>query len=96
MMEQDWTPSTVTLGHLQKLVKRGFMTVVELIVCHTPEDPTFPMPAEAYMVSFMAFYERGFGTPSHRFLCSLLRYYKLDLHHMNPLGVLHIVAFITL
>jgi hypothetical protein len=27
MVEQDWTPSTVTLGHLQKLVKHGFMSV---------------------------------------------------------------------
>jgi hypothetical protein len=44
-------------GHLQKLVKQGFMTVVELAVCHVPEDPAFPSHAEGYVVSFMAFYE---------------------------------------
>jgi hypothetical protein len=47
-------------------------------------------------VSFMAFYERGFGVPPHQFLHSLLRYYGLELHHVTPSGVLHIAAFVTL
>jgi hypothetical protein len=34
--------------------------------------------------------------PPHRFLHSLLRYYSLELHHLTPLGVLHIAAFMTL
>jgi hypothetical protein len=72
MVEQDWTPSTVMPGHLQKLVKYGFMAVVELEACHVLEDPVFPAPADGYMVSFVAFYERGFGTPPHQFLCLLL------------------------
>jgi hypothetical protein len=96
MVEQDWTPSTVTLGHLQTLVKHGFMATAKLEACHVLEDPVFPTPTEGYVVSFMAFYERGFGTPLHRFLCSLLRYYGLELHHLTPSGVLHIAAFVTL
>jgi hypothetical protein len=77
MVEQDWTPSTVTSSHLQKLVKYGFMAAVELEACLVPEDPVFPMPAGGYVVSFTASYEQGFGVPSHQFLCSLLRYYDL-------------------
>jgi hypothetical protein len=38
MVEHDWTPSTITPGHLQKLMKHGFMAVVEFEVCHVPED----------------------------------------------------------
>jgi hypothetical protein len=53
------------LGHLQKLVKQGFMMVAELAVCRVPKDPTFPAVVEGYLVSFMAFYEQGFGMPSH-------------------------------
>jgi hypothetical protein len=34
--------------------------------------------------------------PSHRFLCSLLRSYGLELHHLTPSGILHMVAFVTL
>jgi hypothetical protein len=34
--------------------------------------------------------------PSHQFLCSLLWFYGMELHHRPPSGVLHIVAFVTL
>jgi hypothetical protein len=96
MVEQDWTPSTVMQGHLQKITKQGFMTVAELAACRVPEDPTFPMPVEGYMVSLVAFYEWGFGMPSHRFLYSLLQHCGLELHNLTPSGVLHIVSFVTL
>jgi hypothetical protein len=84
------------LGHLQKHVKRGFMTATELMACHVLEDPSFPTPAEGYMVSFVAFHERGFVTPSHQFLHSLLRHYGPELHHLTPSGSLHIAEFMTL
>jgi hypothetical protein len=44
----------------------------------------------------MAFYEQGFVVPSHQFLHSLLWCYGLEIHHLTPSGVLHIVAFVTL
>jgi hypothetical protein len=96
MAEQDWSPSTIMLGHLQNLEKQGFMMAVELMVCRVPEDPTFPTPVEVYVLSFMAFYECRFSMPSHRFLCLLLWHYDLKPHHMTPLGFLHIAAFVTL
>jgi hypothetical protein len=43
-----------------------------------------------------AFYKRGFGVPTHQFLRSLLQFYGLELHHLSPLGILHVTAFITL
>jgi hypothetical protein len=42
MAEQDWTPSIVMLGQLQKLEQQGFMTVAELAACRVLEDPTLP------------------------------------------------------
>jgi hypothetical protein len=51
---------------------------------------------EGYMVSFVAFYERGFGVSPHRFLCSRLQHYHLELHNMTRLGILHIATFMTL
>jgi hypothetical protein len=47
-------------------------------------------------VACTTFYERGFGVPSHQFLCSLLYFYGLELHHLTPFGILHTVAFVTL
>jgi hypothetical protein len=72
------------VGHLQKLVKHGFMVVTKLEACHVPEDPAFPSPVEGYMVVFVASYERGFGTPPHRLLLSLPQYYILEVHHLSP------------
>jgi hypothetical protein len=72
------------------------MMAAELAACHVPEDLAFPAPAEGYMVSFVAFYDWGFGMPSHRFLHLLQQYYGLELHNVTPSWVLHIAAFITL
>jgi hypothetical protein len=57
-------------------MKLGFMTVVELGACRVPENPAFSAPTEGYVVSFVAFYERGFGIPVHQFLYLLLQYYS--------------------
>jgi hypothetical protein len=42
------------------------------------------------------FYEWGFGVPSQQFLCSLLQFYGLELHHLTPSGILQMAAFVTL
>jgi len=47
------------------------------------------------VVSFLTFHEHGLGYPAHWFLCRLLNEWGLDLQHLNPTGVLHIVGFIT-
>jgi hypothetical protein len=72
------------------------MTAAELVTCCVPEDPAYPILAGEYIMACMAFYERGFGVPSYRFLCSLLQFYGLELHHLTPSGILHMVAFVTL
>jgi hypothetical protein len=91
-----WSMSVVTLEHLQNLVSLGYMTTMELATCCVPEDPVSPVPAGGYVVAYVAFYERGLGVPSHRFLCSLLQFYGLDPHHLTPSGILHMVTFVTL
>jgi hypothetical protein len=53
MAKQDWTPSTVTPGHLQKLVKYGFMAAAKLEACCVPHDLVFLAPTDGYMVSFV-------------------------------------------
>jgi hypothetical protein len=88
MVKHEWNPSTVMPGHLQKLMKHGFVVVAELEPCCVSEDPMFATPVKGYVVSFVPFYERGFSMPPHQFLHSLLRYYGLKLHHLTPSGVL--------
>jgi hypothetical protein len=74
------------------------MTVTELMTCRVPKDPIAPIQARGggYVVACTTFYEQGFGVPAHRFFRSLLQFYGLELHHLPLLGILHMVAFVTL
>jgi hypothetical protein len=96
MAESGWPASEVTQEHLQNLVSLGYMIATELATYHVLEDPASPAPVGGYVVSYTVFYERGFGVPSHRFLSLQLQFYGLELHHLTPSGILHIVAFMTL
>jgi hypothetical protein len=49
-----------------------------------PSSHREPVPPEGYMVSFVAFHERGLGVLSSRFIRALLHYYKVELHHLSP------------
>jgi hypothetical protein len=44
----------------------------------------------------VAFYEWGFGVPSHLFVHCLLQFYILELHHLTPSRIVHMTAFLTL
>jgi hypothetical protein len=55
-----------------------------------------PKPRTGETVVFADFFERGFSVPTHPFFRRLLGYYGLQLHHLNPNGILHISVFITL
>lgn len=48
------------------------------------------------MISFVAFHERGLALPPRRALHGLLNYYGIELHHLNPNGIQHLMAFFTL
>jgi hypothetical protein len=85
MAELSWPASEVTQEHLQNLVSKGYMTAAEFATCLVPMDPVSLAPAEGYVVVCAAFYERGFGVSSHRFLCSLIRSYVLELYHLIPM-----------
>jgi hypothetical protein len=69
---------------------------VELATCRVPIDHVSPAPAAGHAVACSVFYEQGFAVPSHRFFFWLLQFYGLELHHLTPLGILHIATFITM
>jgi hypothetical protein len=96
MAELSWSVLEVTQEHQQNLMSQGYMTTVKLATYRVPDDPASPAPTGGYVVVCMAFYKGGFGVPSHRFLHLLLQFYGLELHHLTPLGILHIAAFVTM
>jgi hypothetical protein len=96
MVELGWTVSVVTQEHLQNLLSQGYMMVADLETCRMPEVPASPVSIGRYVMARVAFYDRGFGVPSHWFLYSLRQFYGLELHHLTPLGILPMAAFVTL
>jgi hypothetical protein len=58
-----------------------------------PSDHREPAPLEGYVVSFMAFHERGLGVSSSRFMRVLLHYYKVELHHLAPNSISQAAIF---
>jgi hypothetical protein len=61
-----------------------------------PSDEETPSLPDGYVVSFMHFHERGLMTPTHQFLRELLHYHKIELQHLNPNGIQHTAAFVSL
>jgi hypothetical protein len=96
MAESGWPASEVMREHLQNLVSWRSRESDRVSTCRVHEDPTSPPPRGGYVVACVAFYERGYGMPSHLFLHFLLQFYGLELHYLTPLGILHIAAFVTL
>jgi hypothetical protein len=96
MVELGWPMLVVVREHPQNLVSQVYMTAAELATCRVPVEHASPAPAVRYVVACLAFFETRFGAPRHRFLHSLLQFYDLELHHLTPLGILHISTFVTM
>jgi hypothetical protein len=87
----DWAASSVTERRLEELVEDGLLrprtsrSQPEWIA--PPPGHREPVPPEGYMVSFVCFQEQGFGVPASIFMCVLLHYYRVELHHLAPNAV---------
>ena len=85
---EPWCRSNVTLQRLEGLVRSGLLcarTVAE--EWRLPGNEDASSPPEGYVVSFAHFHERGFTSPTHRFLRGLLHYYNVELQHLTPNGI---------
>ena len=94
---EPWGRSDITLQRLEGLVHRSLLctwTVTE--EWRLPGEEDKPSPSDGYVISFVCFHERGFATPTHRFLQGLLHYYKIELQHLNPNEIQHVATFVAL
>jgi hypothetical protein len=85
---EAWIGSSVTEKKLQELVGDGLLwsrtsrNLPEWRVL--PTNHREPSPPEGYVVSFVAFHERGLGVPPSRFMRVIPHYYGVELHHLAP------------
>jgi hypothetical protein len=58
-----------------------------------PGEESVPRLPKGYVVSFVAFHERGFSVPVGRFIRGVLYEYGLQLQHINPNNIQQMAAF---
>ena len=46
-----------------------------------------------YVVCFLSFLDRGFGTPAGRLIWAILHYYEVELHNLNPNSIMQAAVF---
>jgi hypothetical protein len=94
-----WACSSVTERRREELVRDGLLrprasrTQPEWRV--PPSDHREPAPLEGYVVSFVAFHERGFGVSASHFMRALLHYYKVELHPLTPNSISQAAIFVV-
>ena len=94
---EPWCRSDVTLQRLEGLVCRNLLCArTAAKEWRLPGDEDTLSPPDGYVVLFAHFHERGFATPTHKFLRGLLHYYKVELQHLNPNVIQHIAVFVAL
>jgi hypothetical protein len=81
----------MSLDRLISLHAKGFLPNIE--ECQFPHDCHILLSGPDKVVSFAAFHEQGLALLTHHFLCSLLLYYHIELHHPAPGGIIHITTF---
>jgi hypothetical protein len=58
-----------------------------------PGDEFVLRPPKGFVVSFVAFHERGFSVPDGRFIRGVLFGYGLQLQHLNSNNIQQMAAF---
>jgi hypothetical protein len=78
----------MTQERLEELVEEGLLYPITDVVAPewiAPEKGVdVPNPPTGYVLSFVAFHERGLGIPTSRFLRVLPSWYEVELHNFNP------------
>jgi len=96
---EAWPPSNVTRSALDARVKAGILRPladVELPEWIVPSaNDREPNPPPSYVVCFLSFLDRGFGTPAGRLIRAILHYYEVELHNLNPNLVMQAGVFST-
>jgi hypothetical protein len=90
----SWARSTVSREQLLRLVEAGQLPpLTEAVEWIIPADESVPRPPRGYVVSFVAFHERGFSVLAGQFIRGVLFAYELQLQHLNPNNIQQMAAF---
>jgi hypothetical protein len=82
---------------LEELVEEGLLRPITSAIAPEwiapDEGADVPTPPTGYVLSFVAFHERGLGVPASRFLRALPFWYEVELHNFNPNSITQAAIF---
>jgi hypothetical protein len=81
---------------IHKLVATYFLPDHAMLKWWPTTREDIPTPNKNEIVVFSSFFQCGFGLPAYNFLRGLLDHYLLELVHLNPNSILHIVVSVHL
>jgi hypothetical protein len=88
------TRSNVSSEQLLRLLEAGQLPpLTNVMEWKVPGDESVSRPPKGFVVSFVAFHERGFSVPAGRFICGVLFEYGLQLQHLYPNNIQEMAAF---
>ena len=94
--EEGWNTSKCSQSDLETLVSDGLLVPRSVIQWRPAlgEDHKYENMGE--IVAFTPYLERGLGFPCSSFFSGLLRYYRIQLHHLSSNSFVHILIFVHL
>ena len=90
--EEGWVASKRFESNLETLVSAGLLSEKSIIQWH----PALSEDRPYEMVTFAPYLEWGLGFPCSFFFSGLLRYYRIQLHHLTPNFFVHLSIFVHL
>ena len=94
--EEGWVASKCSESYLETLVSAGLLPEKSIIQWRPALGEDRPYENTGKIVAFTPYFERGLGLPCSVFFSGLLRYYRIQLHHLTPNFFVHISIFVHL
>ena len=94
--EKGWVSSKCSNSDLETLVSDGLLPEKSVIQWRPALGEDRPYENTGEIVAFAPYFERGLGLPCFFSFSGLLRYYRIQLHHLTPNSFVHISVFVHL
>ena len=89
-----WKKCTASEAELQSLVSQGLLLDKSILQWKSCQGELLPTENSQEIPLFLSFCERGFGMPASPFFKEFLSFYNLQVHHLNPNGILYLSVFV--
>ena len=94
--DEGWNTSKCSQSNLDSLVSQGLLVPRSIIQWRPALGKDHPYENTGEIIAFTSYLERGLGFPCSSFFSGLLRYYRIQLHHLTPNSFVHISIFVHL